>query len=173
MGLFTRPFSAFSPGAVAAVLAVLVVAALLFTRLYVPPVSAAELLRRAAAAEESAADTGVVLHRTVFVEEAKSDGRLSVVTRRRVETWQGGASRIRLRRLYDEQGRLLAGESTKSDGTGTLFRRGSPPAEAGAPTVAELLDAGEVWRIEPSARSFNALLAGGEGLDSGAHRRPG
>ena len=164
LGLFRRPFSVLSPGAVTAALAVLVVAALLFTRLYTPPVSAAELLRRAAAAEESAAAPGVVLHRTVFVEEARSEGRRSVVTRRRVETWQSGATGIRLRRLYDEQGRLAACELSKSDGTSTLFRRGSPPSDAGAATPAELLGAGEVWRIEPSARSFDALGASGEGL---------
>lgn len=156
-GLFKRPFSALSPGAVAAALAVLVVAALLFTRLYVPPVSAAELLRRASAAEESAGANGLVLHRTVFVEEAKSDGRRNVVTRRRVETWRGGASGIALRRLYDEQGRLVACESTNSDGTGTLYRRGSPPAAATAATAPELLLAGEAWRLEPSARTFRAL----------------
>jgi RNA polymerase sigma factor (sigma-70 family) len=164
LGLFARPFRVLSPAAVAAALAVLVVAALLFTRLYVPPVSAAELLRRAAAAEESAAAPGVVLHRTVFVEEARSDGRRNTVTRRRVETWQSGASRTELRRLYDEQGRLVACESTKSDGTATLFRRGSPPAETGAATPAELIGAGEVWRVEPSARSFAALGAGDAGL---------
>lgn len=157
LALFTRPFRVLSPAAVAAVLAVVVVAALLFTRLYVPPVSAAELLRRAAAAEESAAAPGVVLHRTVFVEEARSEGRRNTFTRRRVETWQGGASGIRLRRLYDEQGRLVACESLKSDGAGTLFRRGSPPVEASASAPAELLGAGEVWRIEPSAQSFDAL----------------
>jgi RNA polymerase sigma factor (sigma-70 family) len=164
LDLLARPFSALRPAAVTAALAVLVVAALLFTRLYAPTVSAAELLRRAAAAEESAAAPGVVLHRTVFVEEARSEGRRSVVTRRRVETWQSGATGIRLRRLYDEQGRLAACELSKSDGTSTLFRRGSPPSDAGAATPAELLDAGEVWRIEPSARSFDALGAGGEGL---------
>ncbi|HEX6625164.1 MAG TPA: hypothetical protein VF064_15740 [Pyrinomonadaceae bacterium] len=126
-----------------------------------PSVSAAELLRRAAVAEDAVEASGpsLVLHRTVFVEEAKRDGRgTSVVVRRRVETWRGGASRIRLRRLYDERGELLAGEWTKSDGASAVYRRGSPPVERGAAASGkELLDAGEVWRIEPSARSFDAL----------------
>ena len=164
LGHVASPFTSFRPGAVAAALAVLVVAALLFTRLYVPPVSAAELLRRAAAAEETAAGSGLVLHRTVYVEEARADGR-GRVTRRRVETWQGGASGIRLRRLYDEQGRLAAGELTKSDGTSVVYRRGQAPTSvdaAGAPSAAELLGAGDAWRIEPSARAFGAL--GDEGL---------
>jgi RNA polymerase sigma factor (sigma-70 family) len=164
LGLFKRPLAALSPAAVTAALAVLVVAALLLTRLYAPPVNAAELLRRAAAAEESAAAPGFVLHRTVFVEEARSDGRRNAFTRRRVETWRGGATGITLRRLYDEQGRLAACEMVKSDGTSTLFRRGSPPADAAAATPADLLGAGDAWRIEPSARSFDALGAGGEGL---------
>ena len=158
------PFAVLRPGALAAGLALLVVAALLFTKLYAPPVSAAELLRRAAAAEESnALSTGQVQHRTVFVEEARADGR-GAVTRRRVETWQGGASGIRLRRLYDEQGRLVAGEWTKSDGTRTLYRRGAAPSESGTLAPAALLSTGEVWRIDPSAASFKALAAGEEGL---------
>ncbi len=164
LGRLFNPFASLRPGAVAAGLALLVVAALLFTRLYVPNVSAAELLRRAAAAEESnATAAGQVQHRTVFVEEARAGGR-GAVTRRRVETWQGGASGIRLRRLYDEQGRLVAGEWTRSDGTSTLYRKGAAPSESGAAAPAELLAAGEVWRMEPSAASFRALAAGEDEL---------
>lgn len=164
LGRFADPFTMLRPGAWAAGLAVLVVAALLFTKLYVPPVSAAELLQRAAAAEESNALNSVqVQHRTVFVEEARAGGR-GAVTRRRVETWQGGASGIRLRRLYDEQGRLVAGEWTKSDGTSTLYRKGSAPTESGAASPAELLTSGEVWRIEPTAANFKTLAAGDKGL---------
>jgi DNA-directed RNA polymerase specialized sigma24 family protein len=164
LGRLFNPFTVLRPGAWAAGLAVLVVAALLFTKLYVPHVSAAELLRRAAAAEESnATSKGQVQHRTVFVEEARADGR-GAVSRRRVETWQGGASGIRLRRLYDEQGRLIAGEWTKSDGTSTLYRKGSAPSESGTTAPDEMLAAGEVWRIDPSAQSFKTLVAGEEGL---------
>ncbi|MET0624130.1 MAG: hypothetical protein ABW250_14190, partial [Pyrinomonadaceae bacterium] len=169
LGRFASPFtssrSGFRPGAVAAVLAVLVVAALLFTRLYTPPVSAAELLRRAAAVEESNAGVDFVLHRTVYVEEARADGR-GRVTRQRVETWQGGASHIRLRRLYDERGQLVAGEWTKSDGTVAVYRRGRPPtsADSASNTVGAvaLLEAGDAWRVEPSAVTFSALGAGEE-----------
>lgn len=164
LGRLFNPFVSLRPGAVAAGLALVVVAALLFTKMYVPNVSAAELLRRAAAAEESnATAAGQVQHRTVFVEEARAGGR-GAVTRRRVETWQGGASGIRLRRLYDEQGRLVAGEWTRSDGTSTLYRKGTAPSESGTVAAAELLAAGEVWRIEPSAASFKALAASEEGL---------
>lgn len=163
-GRLFNPSAVLRPGAWAAGLAVLVVAALLFTKLYVPPVSAAELLRRAAAAEESnALNSSQVQHRTVFVEEARADGRGAVV-RRRVETWQGGASGIRLRRLYDEQGRLVAGEWTKSDGTSTVYRKGSAPSETAAAAPLELLADGDAWRIEPSALSFQKLAAGEEGL---------
>jgi DNA-directed RNA polymerase specialized sigma24 family protein len=162
-GRLAAPFVTFRPGALAAALAAIVIAALLFTRLYVQPVSAAELLRRAAAAEESAAGPGLVLHRTVYVEEAGADGR-GPVTRRRVETWRGGASGITVRRLYDEQGRLAAGELKRSDGVTAVYRAGSAPVEAAALTVHELLAAGEVWRIDPSAGNFSALAGADEGL---------
>jgi hypothetical protein len=175
LGHLTSPFTSFRPGfrpgALAAALAVLVVAALLFTRLHTPTVSAAELLRRAAAVEESNAGGDFVLHRTVYVEEARADGR-GRVTRQRVETWQGGAGPIRLRRLYDERGQLVAGEWTKSDGTVAVYRRGRPPEQsdasgassaAGTVGAVALVDAGDAWRVEPSAVTFNALGAG-EGL---------
>lgn len=164
LGRLFNPFARLRPGAVAAGLAVLVVAALLFTKLYVPPVSAAELLRRAAAAEASnALGAGQVQHLTVFVEEARADGR-GAVKRRRVETWQSGASGIRLRRLYDEQGHLVAGEWTRSDGTSTVYRKGAAPSESGAAAPGELLTSVDVWRIEPSAASFKALVVDEEGL---------
>ncbi|MFL6332920.1 MAG: RNA polymerase sigma factor [Pyrinomonadaceae bacterium] len=164
LGRLFNPFATLRPGALAAGLAVLVVAALLFTKLYVPPVSAAELLRRAAAAEESnAVGSTQVQHRTVYVEEARADGR-GPVTRKRVETWQGGAGGIRLRRLYDENGRLVAGEWTKSDGTSTIYQKGSAPTESGAASPVELLTSGEVWRIDPSAANFKSLAAGADGL---------
>ena len=164
LGHLASPFTTFRPGAVAAALALFVVAALLFTRFNTTPVSAAELLRRAAEAEETAVGGDFVLHRTVYVEEARADGR-GRVSRTRVETWQGGASRIRLRRLYDEQGRLVAGEWTKSDGTVAVYRRNRPPSEAGAADSAgalALLEAGDAWRVEPSAVTFKTLGAGDE-----------
>ena len=71
-----------------------------------------------------------------------------------------------MRRLFDEQGRLAAGELTKSDGSVSIYRRGQAPTSsdaAGAPSFAELLNAGDAWRIEPSARTFGAL-GGEEGL---------
>lgn len=167
LGRVTPPFTSFRPGAVTAALAALVVAALLFTRFYTPPVSAAELLRRAAASEESNAGGDFVLHRTVYVEEARADGR-GRVTRRRVETWRGGAGPTRLRRLYDERGQLVAGEWTKSDGTIVVYRRGRPPTESGAANTVgasnavALLNEGDAWRVEPSAVTFDALGAGEE-----------
>jgi DNA-directed RNA polymerase specialized sigma24 family protein len=171
LGRFASPFtsshSGFRPGAVAAALAVFVVAALLFTRLYTPPVSAAELLRRAAAVEQSNAGGDFVLHRTVYVEEARADGR-GRVTRQRVETWQGGAGPKRLRRLYDERGQLVAGEWTESDGRVAVYRRGRPAEESGASGASStegalaLLNEGDAWRVEPSALTFSALGAGEE-----------
>jgi RNA polymerase sigma factor (sigma-70 family) len=144
------------PVSVAGALSILVVAALLFVRFQTPVVSAAELLRRATEAEESGSSRGpaLVLHRTVFAEET-GGGRRTV--RRRVELWQSSASGISLRRLYDEQNNLLAAEWTNSDGTSNVYRRDTRPEEGVLNTATALLEAREIWRLEPSVKRFSAL----------------
>jgi RNA polymerase sigma factor (sigma-70 family) len=150
------------PATVTAVLALILIATLLVVRLRVPTVSAAELLHRSIVAEQSiAAKPEVVLHRTITLEERRFN---TVIAHRRIETWQSAAQGIRLRRIYDEQNNLVAGEWSKADGTSTLYRRGLSPQVRTAPYVAPraILETGELWRLDVSAGDFNALVAGPE-----------
>ncbi|HEY9284423.1 MAG TPA: hypothetical protein VIP46_13285, partial [Pyrinomonadaceae bacterium] len=147
------------PGFVSAAVALALVAALLFARMSVPAVSAAELLDRTLAAEEEvAAKEDTVVRRTMQMEEREAGGG-PLITRRRIETWRSAARGVTVRRLYDHGGRLVASEWRRGDGSRTVYRL---PAEARAAGVEDA--AAEVaWVVEPSARDFSALVGrGGE-----------
>lgn len=145
------------PATLAAGLSVLVVAALLLTRVSVPTASAAELLARSAAAEDRlAADARLVMHRTYVVEETGT-GTGAQAERLRVEVWQSAARGVKLRRAYDRAGRLVAGEWELSDGTRTVYdTRAGGGAAAAEP--AALVASGELWRLDLSPRVFSSLI---------------
>lgn len=154
------------PGMVTAVVALILITALLLTRLHVPTVSAAELLRRSTTAEEAAAgNTEVVLHRTINLEERRVSGG-DLVARQRIEVWESAAHGIKLRRLYDDQSTLIAGEWTKADGTSMVYHRGSQPQARTSPEIAAtaILQTKELWRLDASARNFNLLVGGPEAI---------
>jgi RNA polymerase sigma factor (sigma-70 family) len=148
------------PGSITAALSLILIGVLLFVRLHIPVVSAAELLRRSILAEEvTAGEVGTVLHRTINIEERRLDGSDSTV-RRRVEIWQSAARGLKLRRFYDEQNHLVGGEWSKPDGTSTLYRRGMQPQSRTAPEGAAkaIIENGELWRLDASAATFQMLI---------------
>jgi len=158
-GVWLRPETA------TAIVAVILIAALLVTRLNVATVSAAELLQRSAASDLAAAGNAeVVLHRTINLEERVNGG--DPVARHRIEVWQSAGQGIKLRRLYDEQSTLIAGEWTKSDGTSTVYQRGSDPQTRTSPEFAgpAILQASELWRLDASARDFSLLVGDPEAI---------
>ena len=152
------------PATITAVLALVAISALLLTRLSVPAVSAAELLRRSAQAESAlAADAALVLHNTFFIEESTGKGAPS--SRRRVEVWQSAARGLKLRRVYDRENNLIAGEWETGSGARVLYQRGAAPrASDDHIDPKALLDANEVWRLDLSARTFSALVGNVEGV---------
>lgn len=150
------------PGVLTAAASLIVIsAALLYLHLHKPVVSAAGLLNRSAAAEATtAADTRLVLHRTISLETQRPGA--GAPERRRIEVWQSAARGEKVRRVYDEQGTLLAGEWEDTGGAGILYRRGGAAQKrtgAGVPT--SLLSADDIWRIDLSSGEFSALVGGG------------
>ncbi len=163
---FAGPGFWLRPGMVTAVVALIVVTALLLTRVHVPTVSAAELLRRSTAADEATTGNAeVVLHRTINLEERRVNGG-DLVAHHRIEIWQSAAQGIKLRRLYDDQGTLIAGELIRSDDTSTVYHRGASPQARTSPEIAAraILQTKELWRLDASARNFNHLVAGPEAI---------
>ena len=148
------------PGTVTAALSMLLIGALLLMRLSAPPASASEILRRTALAEEAmAAERGAVLHRTINLEERSLDGGGTAV-RRRVEIWQSASRGLKLRRLFDDQNRLVAGDWAKTDGTSVIYQNGSSPQRRTAPEVAPkaVVENAEFWRLDVSASVFMMLI---------------
>jgi RNA polymerase sigma factor (sigma-70 family) len=175
-GLLLRPAS------ITAVVALAMVAALLLTRLYRGPAplpSAGALLAQSASGEEAiAASKDEVLHRTISLEERDSSG--VVVSRKRIETWQGGGKGIVARRLYNEQGALVAGDFRRSNGVQTIYHHGSKAAVSGQQSAVKdqesegrkrsepqiqirnpqsvLRSSEDVWLLDLSAKDFSSLI---------------
>lgn len=149
------------PGTITGVFALLLVATVLVVmrRPQSPPPPTTDLLQRAIAAEEiAAANTSITTHRTLQIEERRNSLEGDVLGRQRVEVWRSAAKRITTRRLYDDRGRLLAGEWTRSDNVTTLYHHGARPRlePVGPPEAPFNLD--NVWQLSPSAKDFFALV---------------
>jgi DNA-directed RNA polymerase specialized sigma24 family protein len=150
----------FRPGAVTALFALILIAALvLYLRVPTRPVSATELLSRATTAEESiAARTDQVIHRTISLEENSSNGAL--IARRKIEIWQSAEKGITARRLFDDHGALIAGDWRRSDGVQTLYHHGARPQLQSVPgnRAAASISFDAVWQLDPSAKQFAQLI---------------
>ena len=159
------------PGAVTAIIALILITSLVILRLRTPVVSAAELLQRSTLAEDAVLQNpALVLHRTInFEERVANDGQ--VVSRQRIEIWQSAARELKLRRLYNEQNNLIAGEWSRADGTSTVYRPGRAPEARTAPEVAPkaILETGELWRLDVSAKNFEMLV--GKAQTTGVEER--
>jgi RNA polymerase sigma factor (sigma-70 family) len=140
------------PGAMTAALALILVTAIVFLKTpEAPKLSAAELLRRAAAAEESAGGgANTVMFRSFTLEETSAR---RPAARRRVEVWKSDERGLTVRRLYDEHGRLLAGEWRGRDGASTVYRAAGATAATDSPW-----DVDAAWQFEPSAADFRKLV---------------
>jgi RNA polymerase sigma factor (sigma-70 family) len=143
------------PGTVAAVLSLLLVAALFFVRWRGAEVSAAELLARAALAERTqAGDRSSAVKRVFYLEQTGKGGVVSA--RRRVEVWQSASRALTVRRVYDENDQPVIAEAVRADGSRTVVSPGSQDSTSkeARPRPSELLEAGALWRLEPSAEVF-------------------
>ena len=159
------------PGTVTALFALglIVVAMLVYRRIPTPPVSAADLLQRSAASEEAiAGNRDQVLHRTIRLEEKAASGQL--IASRRVEIWHSAEKGITARRLYDENGSLVAGDWRRADGVRTIYHHGKRPELQLAPDkrASALVSFDNVWRLDPSAREFTSLIGGSQNAQAQA-----
>jgi RNA polymerase sigma factor (sigma-70 family) len=148
------------PGAITAVFALLLLAALLVVFRYEParPLTAANVLQRATNAEQiAAANTSMIIHRTLQIEERRGSTDGNLLASRRVELWQSAAKGVSARRVYDDRGRLLAGVWTRSDNVTTLYQHGVRPKLRPSGTTQSTITLESVWQLSPSAADFAAL----------------
>lgn len=158
------------PGAITAVISGVLIVSLALLLLRPPSVtitSAPALLQKVAETETALATRAdLVIHRTVGF-EARSLATGEVKTTQTIDIWYGGASGRSARRLFDQNGRLIAGEF-KADGTGTTYTRriegAKKPADAGKQTVAVrapqqmIQNPDAVWQLTLSAKDFTELV---------------
>jgi RNA polymerase sigma factor (sigma-70 family) len=147
------------PIPVTAMLALVLVAILVFLRLSPTPISASELLRKSGDSETALlARPNFIVHRLLDLEERRPDESV-VISRHRVEIWAAGNSGAKALRVYDNYDRLVIGEWTAEDGTRIMYRMpdamtfGVPRVPASLPGIPE-----ELWRMEPSAKAFSQLV---------------
>jgi DNA-directed RNA polymerase specialized sigma24 family protein len=149
---------AFRPRIAVAAGMILIAAWLIFSLPGKP--TADDLMNRSAIAEASlretiAAKPDQVFHRTIEIEEKRSDN--SVVARRRVEIWQNSGKRLEVRRLYDENSRLIASEWKTTNGDKIegrkLYRRASK-SQVENPSE---IESKNLWRLDLSAKEFVAF----------------
>jgi DNA-directed RNA polymerase specialized sigma24 family protein len=152
------------PQTVTAVFALLLLAAAayLVLRKTGSELSGPALLARAVTAEQQmTARTDVVLHRTLNLEERHAGG--DFISRQRIEIWQSAKSGVSARRVYGEDGRLLAGEWIKPDGSRDVYWNHalkSPNQNFRSIVNAEpALGNLNAWQLSPSATDFLALIA--------------
>ena len=158
----------FRPGAVTAVFALLLIAALLlYLRVPTTTLSAKELLQRSATAEESiSARANQVVHRTITLEERSVPGAVAigsqqeVLSRRRIEIWQDATQQTAALRVYDEKNLLVNGKWTKGGTSRVLLHHGSKLQLSGSanPSINSLAFS-DTWQLLPSAQTFTELIA--------------
>ncbi len=147
------------PGLITALLAIVLVSMLVLVKMRAPVEGAAELLRLSAAAEAKlAANADIVLHRKMSFEERRG-GTKELVASYRLDVWQSAARELTVRRVYDAEGNLVAGEWTRTDGASIVYSHASSPQQRTAPGLVSkaILETGEIWRLDASAASFGAL----------------
>ncbi len=154
-----------NPAAVTATVALILITVLLFVRFSVPHVTAGELLDRTTRVETTILENAdIATHRTVSLETRRSD-RAELI-KQRVEIWHSAKLGTTSRRIYDAAGKLNNGEWSQTNGAATIYQPGrSPESRLSAELAGDaIIEAGEYWRLDLSARSFRALLKNSDSI---------
>lgn len=143
-----------------AFMAFFVIAALLIGRflIFVPSVSAVELLQEIRNQEEiSETANGSVLYRTLNLEERKTSGE--IIVKRKIEIRADASRKLTVRRLYNENNQLIAGEWRRNDGVSTFYVPNKMPELRPVPTDKDLINSPEdIWQMSVSAKGFESLM---------------
>jgi hypothetical protein len=150
------------PGAITAVVALVLIATLLLTQLHVnpPTLTATDLLRQASEAEKTvAARTDAILHRMITVEEYNAGGG-ALIARHRIEVWHSAEKGITARRFFDDKNNLVAGEWDRG-GERTFYSHASKPERRATADnqSAALLSFDNAWQSDLSAKDFSLFVA--------------
>lgn len=154
-----------NPAAITATVALILITALLFVRFSVPRVTAGELLDRTARVETTILEnTDLATYRTLSLETRRPDS--AELIKQRIEIWHSAKLGKTSRRIYDAAGKLNKGEWSQTNGAATIYQPGrSPESRISAGLAGDaIIEAGEYWRLDLSARSFRALLKNSDSI---------
>jgi hypothetical protein len=86
-----------------------------------------------------------------------------VLLRRRIDVWHSGARGITARRVYDDSGKLVAGEWSERNGSSAIYEQGArTEISTRGGIVPEVLDSpDDLWEYDLSAKSFEGLAGAG------------
>jgi len=147
-------------GWMTAATAIVLAIALLIYEVRPDVVSAAELLDRSIQSEQANAPTSnLILHRSLNLQEFAYP-RANPISHQRIEIWQNPGRQLRIRRLFDDNNRIVAEERIEADGTASVYSSGGEEKRkiAGIPTIGQTLQSNNAWRLELSAASFASLI---------------
>jgi RNA polymerase sigma factor (sigma-70 family) len=155
---WSRLFDWMQPLRLATAFGLLFVAAIAIWKITEPaaPVSVAQVLQETVTAEQAAAAaTDLVVHKTVVLEERDANG--SVLATRKIETYKSGEQQLTVRRLFDEHGKLLAGEWKRADGSRTLYSSKDKPKVGQFEVASAPVSIDDAWLLEASAANFQKI----------------
>jgi RNA polymerase sigma factor (sigma-70 family) len=158
---FSSPFVGFKPLIAGGSLAALVIAAILFARLFifVPNVSAIELIQKAGNIEQTDENNPEqTVYRVLSLEEKNANGE--IVKKRKIECWNDAVRKLSIKRLFDENNRLIAGEWRRKDGVSTIYSVGKVSELKFAQTDKDIIvrDLENIWQLSVSAKGFESMI---------------
>lgn len=162
---FLPSFVGFKTAMAGGSLAVLVITALLFTKffVFVPNLSAREIIQKAANVEQSSEnDAERVVYRVLNFEEKNAAGE--TVNKQKIEIFSDAAGKLSVRRLFDENNRLIAGEWRRPDGVSTIYSVGKMSELQLYKTDKEIIhnDLENIWQMSVSAKGFESIIGSPE-----------
>lgn len=148
-------------------LAILLIAAVFFTRMFVlvPNISATEIIQKTVAAEQlNENDTEKIIRRTFNFEEKNANGE--IIRKQKIEFFSDAVRKISVRRLFDENGKLIAGEWRRKDGVSTTYGNGRLSELRLYKTENEFLSGNleNIWQLSISAKGFENLIGSPENV---------
>lgn len=148
--------TAFAGGSLAVLVITAIIAAKLF--IFVPNISATEIIRKAANIEQlHETDKENVVYRVLNLEEKNSGGE--TIRKRKIEFFNDAVRKLSVRRLFDENDRLIAGEWRRNDGVSTLYAAGKMSELRLHQTDKDIIGSNleNIWQLSVSAKGFESL----------------
>jgi len=164
---FIPSFVGFKTAIAGGSLAALVITAILVAELFVfvPNISATEIIKKTVNVEQiNENDPERIVHRILNFEEKNSGGE--IVKKRRIEFLNDAVRKLSVKRLFDENNRLIAGEWRRKDGVSTIYSVGKMSELRLALSDKDIIDKDltNIWQLSVSAKGFESLIGSHENV---------